>query len=412
MNTLRKRLLKGLGLVLLITVALVPFFFVLNSLASKSKESNLDFLAFYTAGRTVRLQGPGQLYNLPLQHKIESSISPGPFLPFDHPAFEAWLFVPFSYLPYRIAYMVWAVFNLALFCSLVYLLSFSGYHLKTEVYLVWLAVSIALLIGVILLGQDTLLLAPVFLLAFLALKKHWNYAAGLVLGLGLFRFEILLPFAFIFFIRRRWRTAAGFATASAVAVLASMAMVGRTGTMDYAKLLLEMGQVGGGATNGAIAATMPSLHGAAAIILGGAVPSKLIFLLVLLGTLAVLLWAAWQFKSITEPQIPAFDLEFSLATVAALLASYYIFVHELTPLIVVAFVMLGYESARPRKGILGNRRGAALLLIFAVVYCLGGALFHFRDFSVLSIVLLGLMVWLSQELSFLRQSNPISQSNS
>ncbi|HVB99350.1 MAG TPA: hypothetical protein VNJ12_08490, partial [Candidatus Dormibacteraeota bacterium] len=78
------------------------------------------------------------------------------------------------------------------------------------------------------------------------------------------------------------------------------------------------------------------------------------------GTLLLLFWAAWEFRHVSDPANSSFDLEFSLATVAALLASYHLFVHELTPLIVTGFLI--------------------------------------RSFSVLFIVLLGLMVWLSQEI--------------
>ncbi|HEV2387826.1 MAG TPA: hypothetical protein VGS20_11290 [Candidatus Acidoferrales bacterium] len=46
----------------------------------------------------------------------------------------------------------------------------------------------------------------------------------------------------------------------------------------------------------------------------------------------------------------ACDLEFALATVAALLASYHLFVHELTPLLVAAFPILGYEGPGGVKG--------------------------------------------------------------
>ena len=71
-----------------------------------------------------------------------------------------------------------------------------------------------------------------------------------------------------------------------------------------------------------------------------------------------------------------------MATIAALLASYHVFVHELTPLMVIAFLLLGYEGSRPRAGILGNRHATALLSLFAAIFGVGWLVFHFHAFSV------------------------------
>lgn len=399
---------KRLVLLLLTAGALIPIFFLLYSVAagSRSARGNLDFTNLYLAGTIVRRGASAHLYDLPIQHRVEREVSSGPFLPFDHPPFEAWLCLPLSYLSYPAAYLVWAAFNLALTVGLVYLLAFSGFRQATETYLVWLAVTILLVIGVLLLGQDTLLVAVVFLVAFLALKRRREYVAGLALGLGLFRFEILLPFVFIFLLRRRWKVLAGFLGASALALFASVALVGWRGILDYGNVLLQIGRTEGSAANGVVAATMPTLRGVVPTFLGGVIPPQFFFPLILIGTLALLIWAAWEFKNIAHPEVPAFALEFSLAVLAALLSSYHLFVHELTPLIVIGFLMLAYEGTKPHKGILRNRQGTALLLLFAVVYGIGGAVFHFREFSVLFIVLLGLMIWLSQELSILRGPGP------
>jgi hypothetical protein len=280
--------------------------------------------------------------------------------------------------------------------------------LETTGLLVWLAACVPLFAGVLLLGQDTILILPAFILAFLELKKSKDYTAGLVLGLGLFRFEIMFPFLFIFLLRRRWKVLAGFSISSLVALLASLALVGWSGLLDYAKVLSEVGRATGSQANGVNVATMPTLRGAAATFLGGMIPSQFLFPLVLLGTFALLGWAAWEFKNIAKPETQAFDLEFSFAVVAAMFASYHLFVHELTPLIFIGFIILSYEGSFPREGILGNRRATALLLIFAAVYGVGGAVFHFRAFSVVSIVLLGMMVWLSQELSAVRRSQQLT----
>jgi alpha-1,2-mannosyltransferase len=395
-------------LLALVAAAMVLLVFVLDVMA-RTRNATWDFDAFYAAGRIILRGSARNLYSLPLQQQVEvSTRSLGRFLPFYHPPFEAWLYLPLAYVPYRLAYLLWTCLNLLVLVLSLYFLRFSGYWLNTEGFLVWLACLIPLVAGVLVLGQDLLLLVPVFLLVYLALKRQWDYVAGLLLGVGLFRFEIILPFAFIFLLRRRWKVMAGFFVASVVALLASVALVGWGGLADYARLLIEVGRTTGSEANAIPVAAMPSLRGAVATFLGAVTPRLLLFPVIVIGTLALLGWAARQFKNMADPENPSFDLEFSLATLAALLASYHLFVHELTPLIVVGYLILGFEGAHRREGILGNRQGTALLLIFALVYGVGGAVFHFRDFSVLFIVLLGMMVWLSQEIAALRRRSTAS----
>lgn len=374
----------------------------------QNPEGEWDFIGLYTAGKIVRRGTARRLYDVNLQKAVEHEFLPkGRFFPLDHPPFEAWLGLPLAYLSFPHAFEVWGGLNLVLFGFVLYLLARTGIHLETVRLLVWLAACVPLLAGVLLLGQDSLLILPAFILGFLALKRRKDFSAGLALGIGLFRFEIMFPLILIFLLRRRWRVFAGFSVASLAALAASLALVGWGGLIAYSRVLLQVGHTTGSRMNGVNVATMPTLRGAVATLSGRLIPSSAVFLLVLVGTFVLLGWAAWEFKSIDRPEAPAFALEFSLAVVAALLSSYHLFVHELTPLIVIGYLMLGYEGTRAHGGFWRDRRGTALFLLFALVYGVGGAVFQFRDFSVLFVVLLGMMLWLSQELSFLRRPGKV-----
>jgi Glycosyltransferase family 87 len=389
----------------LLAAGLACLFFMLQIVVAHPV-GTLDFVNFYTAGTILKQGSPKDLYNLPLQREIERRLAPaGLFQPFIHPPFEACLYAPLAHLRFAHAFLLWAGVNLLLLALVFYFLPRTGRHLDPDSRLVWLAACFPIVGGVLVLGQDSLLLAPIFLFAFLALKKRYDGVAGLVLGAGLIRFEIMLPFVFIFLLRRRWRVLVGFSAASVVALLASAAMVGWGGLVNYGKLLVEAGQTAGNQAFGVVTAAMPSLRGAITTFLGGVIPFPLLFPLILAGTLALLGWGAWQFKSIVSPGAPGFDLEFSLAALAALLASYHLFVHELTPLIVVGFLILGYEDTAQRRESLLKRRGASLLLLFSLVLIVGEVL-RFRGFSVIFIVLLGLMIWLSQETTALAKQAP------
>lgn len=397
-----KKVVHGIVLLALFAAAFAALTIPLDQQTS-DRTDTLDFANYYMGGRIVRQGHSLRLYNLALQQQIEREVSPGgPFQPFLHPPFEALFFAPFTLLSYPHAFLLWAATNLLVLGLIIYLLRFTGCRLGTVGYAVWMGICLFFVLVTLALGLDTLLLALVFLLAFLALKRRRDFAAGLVLGLGLFRFQILLPFVFILFLRRRWKLLAGFCAMAVAELLASVALVRWTGLVRYLQTLVEVGGAATGSwSDRSSASMMPCLRGMCDTLLGGVLPHSSLFLVILAGTLVLLGWAAWKFKSIDRPADPSFDLEFSLASIAALLASYHVFIGELAPIIVASLLILAYEATRPHEGILWNRRGTALLLlIFAVVA--GGAVVHSQAFSVEVIVMLGLMVWLSREITALR----------
>src|SRR5215467_5043676 len=71
-----------------------------------------DFTIFYTAGRILQGGQTGSLYDLKAQYKLQQdfasfvAIRKGP-LPYNHPPFEALLFLPLAYLPFWSAYLLW-----------------------------------------------------------------------------------------------------------------------------------------------------------------------------------------------------------------------------------------------------------------------------------------------------------------
>ena len=87
-----------------------------------------DFSIFYTAGRILRDRQGSRLYDDALQESVQRSFSPlavqrrGGILPYNHPPFEALLFVPLAHLPYVTAYLTWFLVNGALLGSIPFLL--------------------------------------------------------------------------------------------------------------------------------------------------------------------------------------------------------------------------------------------------------------------------------------------------
>ncbi len=396
-----------LALVALLAAASVGLIFALSQTA---RILPADFTNYYAAGKIVRDGQGRRLYDSGLQRRVEGEVSGHKstlFQPFLHPPFEALLFAALAGLSYPHAFVLWGCLNLLLAGSVVRLLQLERPCLDGVGHGVWLAVCLLFTLVTLALGQDAMGLAVAFLLAFLALKRRLDFVAGMALGLGLYRFQILLPFAFVFLLRRRWRLLGGFAVVGAAEILVSAATVGWSGLLTYANVLVRVGAADSGpwadsrlALNG-----MPTLHGALGALLAHTLPSRYVLILVLAATLVLLLWAAWALRSLDRPEDPAFNLGYCLAVIAALLAGYHAFASEMTPLIVVAFLGLRHEEARKPRAALWRRPCALLFLLFVGVF-VARAVFQSPPFSVEIFPLLAVVAWLSWELSSLRKPAP------
>ena len=121
----------GLALLLFLVTAMVGNFFLPAERAVSLRSAGYDFLAFYTGGTFVRTGQSEKLYDLEavraFQHGMarETGIElrPGAVGPFWNPPIVAWVFAPLSALPYRAAFLLWTIANLACFAGAMGILS-------------------------------------------------------------------------------------------------------------------------------------------------------------------------------------------------------------------------------------------------------------------------------------------------
>src|SRR5208283_3134208 len=203
-----------------------------------------DFASFYTAGTLVRRGLGPELYNPAAQWKAQQEfasveIRQGP-LPYIRPPFEALLFSVFATWPYATALLLWTGLKLGFLAAIPFVVIRSR---SWEDHIPLWAVGL-LALGTfpefmdLLMGQDATLLALLFAICFRQLATNRDTAAGFVLGLALFKFQLVIPFVIALCIAGRKRVLPGFVT-SAFAVLAiSAAMVGWRGLLQYPSYLL------------------------------------------------------------------------------------------------------------------------------------------------------------------------------
>ena len=203
-----------------------------------------DFRQLYTAGAMLQRGNASHLYD-PASQLHWQSVLVGTAkipLPFNHLAYEALLFAPFSMLRFRFAYLTFLAFNLALLVGSFYLLRPWTANLRSVfrslpamMFVSFLPIGIALLQG-----QDSVLLSALLVASLALIHSGRPLSAGLIVGLGLFKFQIVLPIALLFLIWRHWRFCVGLAVSALTTGLTSLWIVGAVQAKAYAASLLSM----------------------------------------------------------------------------------------------------------------------------------------------------------------------------
>ena len=204
-----------------------------------------DFRSLYTSGYMARTNRAHDLYDHDMVQDFEQKLVPvqAKFnIAMDHPAYEEVLFVPLSMLPYRIAFVAFIVLNLGVVVLCIRLLgpSFQVLSQRWRPFPALLFAAFFPITKAITTGQDSILLLALLAGAFIYTQRKRNLAAGLLTGLGLFKFQVVVPIALLFLLWKRWRFVLGFAVSSAAAGLVSLLWVGIHGTRQYASMLLGM----------------------------------------------------------------------------------------------------------------------------------------------------------------------------
>lgn len=351
-----------------------------------------DFSIFYSAGQIVRDGNGPRLYDDTLQESAQRSFSPralqrrGSILPYNHPPFEALLFVPLVHFSYLTAYAIWLGVNLVLLFAMPFLLRPHLSALARVPLYLWLLGCLAfypVFIGLIQ-GQDSILLLFVYCLAFVALERGSGPAAGSWLGLGLFKYHLVLPCVVSFW--RRRRLLAAFLSVAVVLAAISLSVTGWQGLQSYpryvwatehdAKYVWNSPHGNTANLRGLISAVVPLAH-----------PQIRTGLIVLLSAalLGLMVYAAGKTSFANPRQRQAI---FALSLVGTALVSYHIYVHDLSilflSLLLVSEMLLSDPPlARSTKRVFYSCMAVLLCSPLYIVLTL-----HYRQLQIMALVLL------------------------
>jgi len=359
-------------------------------------QGHCDFRHLYTAGYMARTGHRSELYDYGVEHRFQDNLvsREGIALPFNHLAYEALLFVPYSYLSYRAGYFLFLATNIALLGFAMRLVAPWARHLRsmffwlpTALFFTFLPVAAAFMQG-----QDSIILLVLFCGALLLLSRDKMFVPGFLIGLGLFKFQIVLPVAVLFLLWRRWRFVAGFAASSATVLAISWCLVGTVQMKVYAGSLLSMSvreTVVDQAKFNVNPSMMPNLRGLISASVGTIVPAPWTQILTSAASLGILLWIAKRGMRRNLPE------QFPLAVTAAAVLSYHLMIHDLSILLIPLLLVWDHYSV-PHQ--LGPTLYAASALMFSAPAAIALSDVHPFVVGLPLLLLLAVQSYRSQEL--------------
>jgi hypothetical protein len=374
-----------------ILLGILPIIFCMQFLAwltflPKALRGHADFRQLYVAGYMVRTGHRTQLYDYAAQTYFQNTLVSNDerALPFIRPAYQALMFVPFSLLPYRTAYLGFLLLNLLLLALAFLMLQPRLRGLSR----VWPGLPPALFLGfypvalALMQGQDSILLLALLAAALVSLERNRDLTAGALAGVGLFKFQIVVPIVLLFLLWRRWRFVKGFMFSAILVGLLSFITSGWAETVVFVHSLLSVG-AGLPAVPGEInfplrINIMANLRG---LVYGlASLRASRLWLQVTTLLLSSLVVISMRARGRQQPGGDALIL----AITAGVVVSYYLFIHDLSILLIPIVLTLDRLISGNGTGEPFGRAAAAIsALLFVAPMCIFVIPAHFYLVSVL-----------------------------
>lgn len=326
------------GLVLVVAV-LVPIFLGVH----QHLEPQFDFGIFYYAAHMITDGDRHNLYNFAVQHLYQIRFHRPPDTLFRNPPFALLPLLPLTILPAPAAFAVWTAISIIVFIINLKVLE-RGTGLRYGNWPVLLGLLFVPVFDSLIHGQFSLLIVLFYALAYALWKKGNLFLAGLILSLALLKFQLVVGFATILLLKRKWKALGGFTTGAALLGLLSLAIVGVKGIEAYPHFVMHANPIVNELPHKANWQGLLSLIG----------QNDTVWVLLL--SVATLLWAARAWTSV--------DRGFCAGVLAAMLASYHLTPEDISLAIIPFYLAIASGVIPRQRAPLAAAVGIGILMLF------------------------------------------------
>ena len=292
-----------------------------------------DFKMFYTAAIALRTGSVVDIYSpesyVAVERRLVPTLPLANVQPYTRPPYELLAILPFSFLSYQAACCCWQLLTLLLAAICGRVIGSYATVFGMFPFLI-----------VLLMQQDSMLALLSLIGCWFALRKDRDMLAGFILGLALFKFQIIIPLAIVLAF---WRPKLlnGIIVSGITVFSISLAMVRPAGMIGYWRYLVGMAR----ASSAPVSAYRMdpnqnvALRGFVYELLGS---YGFLFPIVTCILGLFILVMAWRFMR--DCELPS-EVKFSFAVISALLLSFHLLTHDLI-LLSLPFVLLAGSKAR------------------------------------------------------------------
>jgi hypothetical protein len=198
-----------------------------------------DFTFWYAAARLGLTHGWSRLFDLQLQQEqldaLGSNIHVAQLARYVSPPPLAWLAVPFTLLPFRLAYALWSLL-LVLALAITWWLAAPGRGRSRVLHLVGAVGWLPVLFG-LQLGQPALLVAAGVAACYALLLRQREMLAGMALGVLVFKPQLALLVPPALLVTGRWRAFTGATLVIGLLAVVSVVALGPSGLSTFEQRL-------------------------------------------------------------------------------------------------------------------------------------------------------------------------------
>lgn len=246
---LTARRLRAHGLILALCLWAI-YFCNISTPGLLDRNGNLkgsDFAHFYTLGSLALAHHGDDLYDMAEQSKLLAQRVPGAagirYLPL-YPPQVSIFFASFARLSYPCALALWLALCALIYVACCYAIWRCCPRLRDQKQtVVILALAFPAFWHLIVWGQTSALALACFTLAFFALRSDREYLAGLALGCLIFKPQLALAAAVVFFITLRWRVLVGSLFSAAAQLTAAALYYGPDAVREWIHALFNIPRV-------------------------------------------------------------------------------------------------------------------------------------------------------------------------